>query len=549
MKTKLSDLIQKFSGRRPLLNIILDGYGIGENSSSNAIFQANTPFFDSLIQNFPNTQLKAHGRHVGLPGKTNLGGSEVGHMIMGAGRIVKQKPTKIKDAIYDGSFFESPVLKKAYQSAKNGQALHLFGLLSDGNVHSHIDHFIAIIEGAEKAGVSNLYIHALLDGRDVGIQTADIYVEKIERLLNQINDRNTNYEYRIASAGGRELITMDRDKDWPKVKLGWETSVMGESGIYFNSATEGILHFRSQQKGLIDQSIPPFNIKRPDGSIPKIMDGDAVINVNFRGDRAVELTRVFVEDDFNEFDITYKPKVYFAGLTCYDKDLNIPENYIVTDDSVTDPFGKRILNLGLNQFRVTETQKFAHITFFYNGGYKTPLDDKKEKYFLVKSDPVEMFEEKPEMKAYEIAEKTIECLRSGEYDFGLINFANADMIGHTGNLPAAIKAIETLDKMLQKICEVIKEIGGIAVITADHGNADEMSVHNTQTEQSEVSAKHSINPVPFIIYDPTFKNDYSLKQLSEIPDIGLSHIAATNFVLLGQSVPDDINPPLFNLDK
>lgn len=549
MKTKTTDLIKNFSNRRPLINIILDGYGIGDNTASNAIYQAKTPFIDSLLNTFANNQLKAHGRHVGLPGKKNLGGSEVGHMVMGAGRVVKQKPTKINDAIADGSFFESPVLKKAYTIAKNGQALHLFGLLSNGNVHSHMNHFIAIIEGAEKAGVSKLYLHALFDGRDVGIQTADIFVKQIEELFDKIHGRNLGFEYCIASAGGREIITMDRDKDWPKVELGWKTSVMGKSGTYFDNTTEGILHFRDQQKDLIDQSIPPFNIRRPDGTVPKIMDGDAVINVNFRGDRAIELTRVFVEKDFNEFDVPYKPNVYFAGLTCYDKDLNLPENYIVDDDSVKNPIGKRILEQGLSQFRVAETQKFAHITFFFNGGYKTPLDDQKEKYFLIKSDPAETFVKKPEMKAYEIAAKTIECLKSGQYDFGLINFANADMVGHTGNLSAAIKSIEVLDEVVHEICDVIKDLGGIAVITADHGNADEMTVTNPETGAEEVSAKHSINPVPFIIYDPKFKNNYSLKQLSDIPDLGLSNIAATDFILLGLEAPDDLNTHLFSVTE
>lgn len=548
MKTTLSRLSQKFIGRGPLVNIILDGYGIGEATPSNAISQAHTPFLDHLIENYPNTCIKAHGRHVGLPGKTNLGGSEVGHMVMGAGRIVKQKPTKIKDSIADGSFFDSPVLKKAYQFAKNNHALHLIGLLSDGNVHSHINNFIAIIEGAEREGISHLYLHALLDGRDVGIQTADLYIRQVETLFQEVMERNPGFDYAIASAGGRELITMDRDKDWQKVELGWKTAVLGASGTYFNSALEGITHFRKEKPDIIDQSIPPFNIRKSDGKVPRIVDGDAVINVNFRGDRAIEITRAFVEEDFNEFEILHKPKVYFAGITCYDKDLNIPENFIVTDDTVKNPFGKRILELGLSQFRVAETQKFAHITFFFNGGYKTPLDDQKEKYFLIKSDPTDTFEDKPEMKAFEIAQTTIDCIRSGEYNFGLINFANADMVGHTGNLKAAIKAVEALDTVVQQICEVIKEVGGIAVITADHGNADEMTIINKDSNQDEVSAKHSINPVPFIIYDPQYKGEYKLKQLSETQDIGLSHIAATNFVLLGQAVPEDIYPSLFKLD-
>jgi 2,3-bisphosphoglycerate-independent phosphoglycerate mutase len=532
-------LIDHFKGRRPLLNIVLDGYGLGREDHSNAIYQARTPFMDELL---------THGRHVGLPGENDMGGSEVGHLTMGAGRIIAQGPTMINQAIADGSFFESPVLQAALKQAQTG-ALHLIGLLSDGNVHSHLSHFTAVIEAAAKHNVRRCFVHALLDGRDVGIQTADVYIEQLESLFATIEAAHPDWEYRIASGGGREVITMDRDRNWEKVAAGWNTHVRGLSGHNFRSAQAAVRYFRDQTPGLVDQDCPPFNVEDATGRVATINDGDAVISMNFRADRAVELTSAFVETDFSGFTIEHRPEVYFAAMMVYDEDRGIPANIIMRSPVVDRPFGRRLVEMGLRQFRLAETQKYAHVTFFYNGGYRNPLDPKNEIYHLIPSDKINSFAQAPRMKAFEIAETTVRFVQSGDFDFGLINFANTDMVGHTGDFKATVQAAETVDQALRQICDAIKAAGGIAVVTADHGNADEMIVLNPKTGQEEISTKHSINPVPYVIFDPLYRQQYHLRPRSEEDPLNLSMLAATNFILLGRPAPDDLNPPLFDIEQ
>lgn len=541
-------LINRFKNRRPLLNVVLDGFGLGKKDHTDAVFQANTPYFDYLYKNFASTQLLTHGKNVGLPGKSDLGGSEVGHLTMGAGVLIDQGSTLINKAIINGSFFEQPALQEAFEVAQKGK-LHLMGLLSDGNVHSHIDHFKAVIQASAKAGIRNCHVHILLDGRDVGIQTADIYISELESLFKDIMHGNPDWDYGIVSGGGREVITMDRDKNWEKVEVGWNTHVLGASGNNFNSANEAVSHFRNQIEKLVDQDCPPFNVVNKDGKIVQIEDDDAVLFMNFRADRAIEITQAFTEKGFSGFQIKHRPNVYFAGMMIYDEDNNIPENVIMASPSVENPFGKRILKLGLNQFRLTETQKYAHVTFFFNGGYRNPLNPEKENYHLISSDKIASFAEAPQMKALEIAAQAVKFIESEDYDFGLINFANADMVGHTGSMEAAIKAVETTDTALKSICQAMEKKGGLVVITADHGNADEMLVVNKKTGKEEVSTKHSINPVPFIIFDPGYQNEYQLRKLQPDHPLNLSMIAATNFILLGQEVPEDLSTSLFDLQN
>ncbi len=538
------DLIDNFRGRGPLINIILDGFGLGKQDHTDAVYQAKTPFFDSLREKHAHTSLATHGKHVGLPGVTDLGGSEVGHLTLGAGKIIDQGSTLINNAINNGSFFNRPVLRECFQKAEK-TALHLIGLLSDGNVHSHLSHFKAVIEQAARQNITKCYVHALLDGRDVGIQTADIYIKELLDLFARITAEHPQWDYGFASGGGRENITMDRDQSWEKVKAGWNTHVKGLSNNNFDSALDAVEHFRKEKPDLIDQDCPAFNIYNKKKVIPTINDGDAVIFMNFRADRAIELTRAFVEKDFNAFDTGKRPEVYFAGMMVYDEDNNIPENQIMGSPSVELPFGKRILELGRRQFRLTETQKYAHVTFFFNGGYRDPLDPEKETYHLIPSDKVASFADAPKMKAVEIGEKAVELIKSGQYDFGLINFANADMVGHTGDLNAAIEGIETVDKSIERICNAIKEMNGIVLITADHGNADEMLIFNKKKQREEISAKHSINPVPLVIYDPQYRKNYALKEHTKEQSLNLSMIAATNFILMGMDVPADLSPPLF----
>ena len=537
-------LIERFSGRKPLINIILDGFGIGKTDESNAIHLASTPFIDHLGKKYPNTSLLTHGKHVGLPGAKDLGGSEVGHLTIGAGNIISQGPTLITNAIKDGSFFQSPALLEALDNAKSG-ALHLLGLLSDGNVHSHIDHFIAVTKEAARQGIEKCYVHALLDGRDVGVQSAEIYVEQLEDVFQKILSEHPTWDYKITSGGGREVITMDRDKTWAKVEKGWNTHVLGQSGNYFANALAAINHFRQETPDLIDQDCPPFNIRNSKGEVTGIQDGDSVIFMNFRADRAIELTLALTEDEFSGFERVQRPDIYFASMMIYDEDHNVPENRILGNAHVENPFGKRILELGLDQFRLAETQKYAHVTFFFNGGYREPLDPNKETYYLIESDKIDSFALAPQMKAVEIAAKAVEFIYSGRFDFGLINFANADMVGHTGDMKAAIQAVEAVDAAVREICDAIKKVNGIAIVTADHGNADEMIITNNKTDRKEVSTKHSINPVPFFIYDPAYQGEYQLKKLSKDTILNLSMIAATNFILLGKNVPEDLNDSLF----
>lgn len=540
-------LMEHFRRRRPVLLIVLDGWGIGSGGPEDAIALADTPTFDRLMKNFAHTALFTHGPFVGLSSEKDLGGSEVGHLTMGAGKIYDQGPTRINRAIADGSFFKSPALASVIQHClEGGGTLHLLGLLSDGNVHSHIDHFMAVVRHADRCGVRNLRCHALLDGRDVGIQTADRYVRKMESLFAEIN-ANPNRDYRFASGGGREAITMDRDHNWDKVKQGWEIHVHGKSEHRFRSMLEAIQHFRALKPDLVDQDMPGFVIVDEEGRpVGPIRDGDAVINMNFRGDRAIEITEAFELDDFSAFDRGARPDVLYAGMMVYDEDRNLPRLQLMGPTKVENPFGRRILEMGMRQFRLAETQKFPHVTFFFNGGYREPLDPEREHYVLIPSYKGISFARKPEMRAPEIAKRAVELIESGIYDFGLINFANADMVGHCGEMEPAIRAVEAVDDALALILPALARQGGCALVTADHGNAEVMFVEGKNGR--EASTKHTLNPVPCILFDPHYNGAYDLVQPQgsgdPIREPGLSHVAATLFTMLGVPVPADIHASL-----
>ena len=544
----LQKLQQHFKGRS-LTHIVLDGWGYGKQDHTDAIFQAKLPTMDFLLANYAHTQLLTHGPHVGLPSEKDLGGSEVGHLTMGAGQVLEQGPTYIKRLIESGEFFKGETFQKVLQNCKEHRTpLHLIGLLSDGNIHSHIDHYIAIIQEAFRYEIPQLYLHALLDGRDVAIQSALEYVDQIEKLFHELKTQRPTIDYAFASAGGREVITMDRDQNWSKIEAGWNIHVRGQCEHTFESMQEAILYFRSQSPQLVDQAIPGFVLTREGNAIAPIADNHSVIFMNFRADRAIQFTRAMVESHFSAFDRTPYPNVYYASMTLYDEDNHVPENYLVGTTKVENPFGKRILERGMKQFRLTESQKMPHVTFFFNGGYREPLDASKENYCLIKSDEVDSFDQAPAMKATEIATKAIELIQAKEYHYGLINFANADMVGHSGNLTATITAVEAVDHNLKRVLEAVKANSGVAVITADHGNADQMLVPSKSNHDAlEPDTKHSLNPVPFIIYDPLFSNQYSLKPLIIDNPLNLSQIAATNFVLLGEKIPNDLSDSLFEM--
>jgi len=541
----LKNLQQYFSGRGPLIHVVLDGWGVGAADETNAVNRANLPVMSRLIHGCPYTQLWTHGKYVGLPNEKDMGGSEVGHMTMGAGMVMEQGPTLIQDLLQSGEFFENPVLSRIIQNCvERDTPLHLLGLLSNGNIHSHVDHTEAIIRHAFQSGIRRCYLHALLDGRDAGVQSALDFTEPFEKLFSELKGQRPGIDYAFASGGGREVITMDRDNNWEKIETGWRIHVQGQSENQFPSIRDAIEHFRKQNPEIIDQDIPGFVIIRNGEAVGRIEDQHALIFTNFRGDRANEFSQAVLADEFPYFERYRCPEVLFAGMTQYDQDNQIPPDYLVGTPVVEEPFGKRILELGLKQFRLSETQKFAHVTFFYNGGYREPLDPLKENYHFIASDKIPSFAERPAMKASGISKKAVEFINSGEYQYGLINFANADMVGHTGDFQATVRAVEAVDSALDNIVRAIDAVNGLLVITADHGNADEMLISN-QNGTLEISAKHSLNPVPFLIYDPLYNGDYRLKPFGQEYNNNLSNIAATNFLLLGQAVPDDLAPSLF----
>ena len=541
----LKNLQQYFSGRGPLIHVVLDGWGVGAADETNAVNKANLPVMSRLIRGCPYTQLWTHGKYVGLPNEKDMGGSEVGHMTMGAGMVMEQGPTLIQDLLQSGEFFENPVLSRIIQNCvERDTPLHLLGLLSNGNIHSHVDHTEAIIRHAFQSGIRRCYLHALLDGRDVGVQSALDFTEPFEKLFSELKGQRPGIDYAFASGGGREVITMDRDNNWEKIETGWRIHVQGQSENQFPSIRDAIEHFRKQNPEIIDQDIPGFVIIRNGEAVGRIEDQHALIFTNFRGDRATQFSQAVLADEFPYFERYRCPEVLFAGMTQYDQDNQIPPDYLVGTPVVEEPFGKRILELGLKQFRLSETQKFAHVTFFYNGGYREPLDPLQENYHFIASDKIPSFAERPAMKASGISKKAVEFINSGEYQYGLINFANADMVGHTGDFQATVRAVEAVDSALDNIVRAIDAVNGLLVITADHGNADEMLISN-QNGTLEISAKHSLNPVPFLIYDPLYNGDYRLKPFGQDYNNNLSNIAATNFLLLGQAVPDDLAPSLF----
>ncbi len=340
---------------------------------------------------------------------------------------------------------------------------------------------------------------------------------------------------------------MDRDRNWAKVERGWDVHVRGVCENAFAAASEAIRSFRQAQPECIDQDLPPFVVVRDGAPVGPMRDGDAVIFMNFRGDRAIEFSQAMVRDDFDGFARQERPDLLYAAMMTYDEDTNLPPRTLMSPGGVKNPFGRRILERGVRQFRLAETQKYAHVTFFFNGGYREPLDPEKEEYVLIHSDRVASFARAPEMKAREIGEKARELIRSGAFRFGLINFANADMVGHTGELGAAVKAVEAVDHALGGIFEALAEAGGVAIVTADHGNAEEMVSANPRTGKREINTRHSLNPVPVYLFDPGYRNQYRLRQNAPEDPLTLANLAGTLFLLLGEPMPDDLAAPLFDL--
>ena len=533
----------KFEGvKGPLLTIVMDGVGIAPANGANAVAAANTPALDRLMKSYPTLAIKAHGTAVGLPGDDDMGNSEVGHNALGSGQVFAQGAKLVSQSIETGKIFASETWQTLISGVKaNDSTLHFLGLFSDGNVHSHIDHLKALISKAKAEGVKKVRIHILLDGRDVGETSALDYVRPFEEYIAGL--RAPDFDIAIASGGGRMQITMDRyEANWAMVEKGWQTHVLGE-GRQFASAEEAITAYRNET-GVIDQDLPPFVIAKDGKPVGTVEDGDSVIFFNFRGDRSIEISKTFEAGaDFDKFDRKRVPAVLYAGMLEYDGDLHIPSRYLVSPPEITNTMTEYLVSEGVTQLAISETQKYGHVTYFWNGNKSGKFSEELETYIEIPSDIVP-FEQRPWMKCAEITDKLIECLRSGKYKYLRVNFPNGDMVGHTGSFLATQCSMEALDLQLARILKVVDELEGAALITADHGNADEMYEIDKKTgapkagKDGSFKAKtsHTLNPVPFIVYDNFTADRYTVK--TGRTDLGLSSVAATTVNMLGYEAPE-----------
>lgn len=531
--------------------VVMDGVGLRQEEEGNAVRQARTPVLDRLFDTCLHTSLKAHGTAVGLPSDADMGNSEVGHNAIGAGRIFKQGAKLVNSAIEQGTLWQGDVWKKLVSTCKEKQStLHFIGLFSDGNVHSHIDHLKAMISRAAEEKVSRIRIHILLDGRDVGERSALDYVLPFEEFLQTIRSRGC--DAMIASGGGRMNVTMDRyEADWRIVERGWKAHVLGEAEMY-PSAEAAIRQIREGDSDLTDQFMPPFVIEQDGKPAGTIEDGDAVIFFNFRGDRAIEISRAFEDEEFDKFDRKRYPAVEYAGMMEYDGDLHIPKQYLVSPPAISGTMGELLAGAGVTQLAISETQKFGHVTYFWNGNRSGKFNEKLEEYIEITSDRVP-FEQRPWMKSAEITDRVIEEMKSGKYRFIRLNYPNGDMVGHTGVMRSAVMGVEAVDLALERLLKEVEAAGGIALITADHGNADEMYEFDKQgrvkrDDKGHIKPRtsHTLNPVPFIIFDPLYNDEYTLSGTGEA---GLSNIAATCIVLLNYTPPDTWDSPLIEMKK
>ena len=543
MSNKVLNPLASFAGvKGPVLTIVMDGVGIAPDTVGNAVKSAYTPVLDRLLAEYPMVSLRAHGTAVGLPSDDDMGNSEVGHNALGAGQVFAQGAKLVSNSIESGKMFASATWQELIAGVKaSGGTLHFLGLFSDGNVHSHIDHLKAMVKQAKAEGVKRVRIHTLIDGRDVGETSALEYIDPFEAFLAELND--ASFDAAIASGGGRMTITMDRyEANWGMVELGWKTHVLGE-GRQFASAAEAVTTYRNETK-VIDQDLPPFVIARDGKPLGTIEDGDSVIFYNFRGDRSIEISKAFDGGaEFDKFDRVRVPKVIYAGMLEYDGDLHIPNKFLVNPPEITNTMGEYLANTGVSQLAISETQKYGHVTYFWNGNKSGKFSEELETYIEVPSDVVP-FEQRPWMKCAEITDKLIEALESGKYRYLRVNFPNGDMVGHTGSLAATRCSMEALDLQLGRILPVLDRLGGVALITADHGNADEMYETDKKGQPKvgkdgsyKAKTSHTLNRVPCIIYDNTdAANAYAVK--ADDGRFGLSNVAATMVNLMGYAAPE-----------
>ena len=556
---KLQKLAAFPDRKGPLLLIVMDGIGLGKEDDGNAVYLAQPKTLQKLTEECTRKNLfcslKAHGPAVGLLSEMDMGNSEVGHNALGSGQIIDQGAKLVDSSIKTKQIFQteiwSSLIKKVL--AKKG-TVHLIGLLSDGNVHSNLTQLFGLIEGFVTANIQRLCVHVLTDGRDVPAHSALEFVKPLETLLGEINTKhsNQNYEYRIASGGGRMQVTMDRyESDWKIVQRGWNAHVLGyvaeeelRNGYkgYYQSAEEAIIHARKCFPNRNDQTLPPFVIinheRKPVG---EINDGDVVINFNFRGDRAIQISRAFEEKDFDKFDRRRVPKINYAGLMQYDGDKFIPKLFLVAPPNIKDILSDYCCANDITSFAIAETHKYGHVTYFWNGNRSGYVCKDKEEYVEITSEPNEMIETNPKMKAIAVCDRTIEAVQSGRFKFVRVNLANGDMVGHTGNIEAAIEAVKTVDSCIKRMIDAVDALDGITVITADHGNCDDMKFKDGRTKTA-----HSLNPVGFWIVDKLFDGKYEINP--EIKEPGLSNVAATVLNLLGFEKPEKYRDSLIKFN-
>ena len=517
---------------KPIVLVIMDGVGKGDGGPGDAVKLAATPTLDHLWATCPHTYLKAHGTAVGLPSDEDMGNSEVGHNALGCGQIYSQGAKLVSESIASGALYTSDTWKDLIANAKNGHALHFLGLLSDGNVHSNISHLIAMLKEAHAEGVKKVYCHILLDGRDVPATSALDYVDQLEEVLKGLNTEGCDYA--IASGGGRMVITMDRyEANWPMVEAGWRTHVEGK-GRLFPSAREAIETYRNET-GCIDQDLPAFVVERSGAPVAKIANGDSVILFNFRGDRAQEISLAFDRKDFDKFDRGDYTGVHFAGMLEYDGDLKIPEHYLVEPPVIKNTLTEVLCRAGVHEYAVSETQKYGHVTYFWNGNRSGKVDESLEVYEEIPSDVIP-FEKAPAMKSVEITDHLVAAMASGKFQFLRCNYPNGDMVGHTGVIPAVISAMESVDEAVGRVMEAADKYGYTLLVTADHGNADQMT--ETKKGKTSIRTAHSLNPVPFIIYDKD--NKFQIKD----GHYGLANVAPTIVTMMGLQTPDCWQPSM-----
>jgi 2,3-bisphosphoglycerate-independent phosphoglycerate mutase len=532
-----------------LLCLVLDGVGVFPSREGNAWRLAETPCLDGLQSLAEKAEscvlyreIRAHGTAVGLPSDQDMGNSEVGHNAIGAGQIFDQGAKRVDASLQDGSLFRGEVwmeiLAQLHRSASTA-TLHFIGLLSDGNVHSHEKQLYALMRQAARQGVKNIRIHALLDGRDVSANSAEVYIQRLLAVCREVEQQGCNA--RLASGGGRMHITMDRyEADWEMVARGWATHVLGEADYKLQEPENVIEELRARNPSInSDQYLPSF-VMVDGGGVPvgRIQDGDAVVMFNFRGDRAMELCRAFEEEDFDKFDRHRYPRIFFAGMMQYDGDLHIPQKYLVEPPIIQNTLGEYLVDKRIRQFACSETQKFGHVTYFWNGNRSGAFDPEWETYQEIPSDNLP-FDQQPAMKAREVTDALCRALENPAYGFYRVNLANGDMVGHSGNLAAAMEAMAVVDECLERILKKCEEKGVIAVVTADHGNCEEML-----DAQGKPKTSHTLNPVPLFVVFPNreLRNGFCWDEQHQ--DAGLSNLANTFLVLMDLSPRDLYMPSL-----